>query len=429
MSRKAPSFDPPSLEVRKDPKMITQEREYELITPLFGGGVEPATADAVTVIRGSSIRGQLRFWWRATCGGQFGGNFQKMKEAEDELWGAASTPKETSDSRPRTVQLYVEIINRGKPLSQVKDRQGRQVRFSAPSSPYGYVAFPLQDKPQSYVLEGVSFSLHLEFPLAHQSEIESTLWAWETFGGIGARTRRGFGSLRCVGINKVEVPLPESGQFRANLLKALEQHVSTGTWPKDVPHLSRNRSNFRVVPENGDALRAWRMLIEKLRTFRQARTGNGRGRSRWPEPDAIRRRFPGLRSVHSEPVSNLDRFPRAEFGLPIIFDFKQGDGDPARTTLQGADHDRLASPLVIRPVACAGNRSVGLALILEAPRFPPKRLVLKGARREPDNIKAQLTSREADQVSILRGNKALQTDQPYVDILQAFLNFLVEKPS
>jgi CRISPR-associated protein Cmr1 len=72
-------------------ELLTQVREYELLTPLFGGGVEAATADPVTVIRGSSVRGQLRFWWRACRGGQFNGDLKQMKKAENLLWGAAST--------------------------------------------------------------------------------------------------------------------------------------------------------------------------------------------------------------------------------------------------------------------------------------------------------------------------------------------------
>src|SRR5712692_5047904 len=74
---------------------ITQQREYELITPLFGGGVEPGFADPVTVVRATEIRGQLRFWWRAMRGGNpnFDGELRKMKQVEDLIWGAASTPR------------------------------------------------------------------------------------------------------------------------------------------------------------------------------------------------------------------------------------------------------------------------------------------------------------------------------------------------
>src|SRR5947199_6070126 len=51
-------------------KRSGEERTYriELITPLFGGGVEAGKPDPTFPIRGTSIRGQLQFWWRATRG-------------------------------------------------------------------------------------------------------------------------------------------------------------------------------------------------------------------------------------------------------------------------------------------------------------------------------------------------------------------------
>src|SRR4051794_27912637 len=93
MSRQ-PTIAPPvteNLAVKKNDDIIKQVRRYKLITPLFGGGVEPGVNDDVTLISGKAIRGHLRFWWRATRGGQFAGDLKKMKEIEDMIWGAAST--------------------------------------------------------------------------------------------------------------------------------------------------------------------------------------------------------------------------------------------------------------------------------------------------------------------------------------------------
>src|SRR5262245_19615123 len=78
-------------EINKNSEAYTsQVHEYELMTPLFGGGVETQHADPVTIVRATEVRGQLRFWWRATRGGQFGEDLAKMKKAEDTLWGSTS---------------------------------------------------------------------------------------------------------------------------------------------------------------------------------------------------------------------------------------------------------------------------------------------------------------------------------------------------
>ena len=63
--RKKPGSTPNPVIPRTD-DMITQTRSYKLITPLFGGGVEAGKNDENIPVNGKCIRGQLRFWWRAT---------------------------------------------------------------------------------------------------------------------------------------------------------------------------------------------------------------------------------------------------------------------------------------------------------------------------------------------------------------------------
>ena len=61
-------------------------------------------------------------------------------------------------------------------------------------------SFPLQpnrdelqmrEPPIPDVWKDVHFTLTIVYPKAKSKEVEAALWAWETFGGIGARTRRG----------------------------------------------------------------------------------------------------------------------------------------------------------------------------------------------------------------------------------------------
>lgn len=390
---------------------VTQVREYRLITPLFGGGVKPAEMDPVTPIRGTAVRGQLRFWWRATRGGRYNGDLEKMKAAEDALWGAASTPGKVFVSN---VQLSVQTVNRGKPFV-VKDRRNEPISIAHFRSPYSYAAFPLE--PDQTVQEGITFQLSLGFPAEFQADVEAALWAWETFGGIGGRTRRGFGSLQCVSLNGEAVHLPADHQISKAIKMGLKRFVLPGDWSNasEVPHLSP-LSTFVITEPLPDPLAAWRNLLSELKAFRQSRNPgtatNRPGRSHWPEPDAIRRLTRKRAGRHATPLSTTDKFPRAQFGLPIIFHFKDQD-DPADTSLQGVAFDRLASPLILRPIACNGN-SVGLALILEGPRQPKGGLLLKGAPGGP-RVKSDLQPAEAARIKPLAGN---------TDILQAFLDTL-----
>ena len=128
--------------------------------------------------------------------------------------------------------------------------------------------------------------------------------------------------------------------------------------------------------------------------FRQSRPLNDKpGRSDWPEPNAIRRLFAthldtGSRS-HA-PGKGQDAFPRHEFGLPIVFWFKDSEPksgkykyhqyDPDQTELlpNETDSNRHASPLIFRSVRYKDDYNC-IALLLPQPwRLPSsERLRLK----------------------------------------------------
>ncbi|MEA4883824.1 MAG: type III-B CRISPR module RAMP protein Cmr1 [Clostridia bacterium] len=417
--------------------LITQTRSYELITPLFGGGAKPGRADSDLVIRGSGIRGQLRFWWRACRGGKFGGDLRRMREAESRLWGAASTP-----SKPRVsqVELAVKVTRRGGPLTafSLQSREGRApVARSVAAVAHPYVAFPLQPEREAIRRDGtettihslmgnVRFDLILTFPESERAEVEAALWAWETFGGVGGRTRRGFGALRLTSVDPK--PSSETDQvatpqdIRLLIEEGLHRHVSDGEWPDGIPRFAKD-PRMAVTQVFDSATQAWNHLAKRLCEFRQERYPRNPpltpGRSKWPEPDEIRRLTGSSCYRHRDPISEVRKFPRAAFGLPIVFHFKdEAAGDPSTTTLQGGAEgcERLASPLILRPVACDGGGAVGLALVLEGTSVEqiPEGLVLKGDQREY-SVQAMLTNQEAATIQPLHGDP---------NVLQVFLNSL-----
>lgn len=426
MSR-TPKIALPELKL-KPSDMITEVRTYELITPLFGGGVEPQQADPISVVRASEVRGQLRFWWRATRGGQFGGGLEELRAAEEAVWGGAARFEE---GRPVTgqslVQVAVEPERRGYPVTQFRDQRGNTFHIGDPRSPFSYAAFPLRETrsgqgarqrgEQRSVLVGVSFTLTISFPAGVEPDVQSALWAWESFGGLGARTRRGFGALKLTQLlrNGVAAPVTLLASAKPKDLSdwydaSATAHIVGSEWHTQVPYLDPKRrpvmralpDGFEVrgqdfeelvedtlllnrVPRNeasalAPALVAWYYPIFKLQEFRQSRRRNERspfGRSYWPEPDEIRNLTTGFNGRHSERLTRAPKFPRAVFGLPIVFKFKDETIDPPQSTLQGAEHDRLSSRLVLRPIACADRSYVAAATLLAGPALPPGGLTLK----------------------------------------------------
>lgn len=398
---------------------VGETRAYKLITPLFGGGVEPKKCDPVKIIRETSIRGQLRFWWRAMRGT---GSLARMKQREQAIFGCGG-----KNNKHSAISIFVEKVIQQKPIVAFKvvrrrDRNG-QPAFDRNNNPAfdldandkiaKYAAFPLlPDKNESKsegwesekVFLDVTFTVKISYPKKIEikdkdgnisftlndvdKEISAAFWAWETFGGIGGRTRRGFGALQ-----RTDVALPSANKEQENnvltfIQNGLTEHLLQDGWDEDAefPHLQSLmiNNNFVLKPFNNanqnNCLSAWKDLICALQEFRQSRVEIiGRNKpsiSHWSEPDQIRRLFPPrppkTNYAHT-PQHAVGKFPRAAFGLPIIFEFPQPN-EPPKTELKPKEKDRLASPLILRPIACADGAAVGMALILKTPPLPALKL-------------------------------------------------------
>jgi CRISPR-associated protein Cmr1 len=136
-----------------------------------------------------------------------------------------------------------------------------------------------------------------------------------------------------------------------------------------------------LVGQQQNAIEAWNQVVSLLQHFRQGKNlgrnpGTDRpGRSRWPEPETIRRVTTRRSNLHSR-MSHIpdDAFPRAELGLPIVFHFKdERQGDPPDTILypengqDGERRERMTSPLVVKPLALRDGRFMPIVLLLKAP--------------------------------------------------------------
>lgn len=330
-------------------------------------------------IRVSSIRGHLRFWWRATRGASFD-TVDELRQREGEIWGSMENPS--------PVVVEVDVTSRGKtyPCASVPYGGALQFRQNHPQ----YALFPFQGSDQQGIpigecTAGISFELTISCPVALSPEINAALWAWVNFGGIGARTRRGCGALYCQDLATQD--FANIGGWYSGCLKKLG--ISTAT-SREWPTLPE-----KILIKKGtsaDALQCWSDVIGLLQTFRQG-VNVGRnlgaqgypGRSRWPEPETIRtvtNRRSNIRK-RIEQIPN-DAFPRAELGLPIIFHFKDG-GDPADTELSPVVGDeektRMASPLILRPLRCKNGDMLQMILQLNSPRVA--KVVLKNAPKTP----------------------------------------------
>ena len=404
MSRSIMKFPDRIPEADPHPDMNSKTYTIQVITPIFGGGVKAGENDPVTPIRPSSIRGHLRFWWRTTCGSRLE-KVAQLFNREGEIWGTSDSPS------PVTIQIHQQ---KSGSLGQRKasDFYGFQSKYG----PESYVLFPARDKGSPLIKEGFTFQLEIDWPshkkLQHLRDlenaslrkenkpqmaeriddigpdIEAAVWAWTNFGGIGSRTRKGCGALFCQETapkNIAGIGIWYQDHFQGYGTDQQQQLA----WPT-LP------TNILIGSTDGKPIDQWAEVIEVMRVFRQGadigrNTGSsGRtrmpGRSRWPEPETIRR-FSKSRLPRHQRLTGIpdNAFPRAEFGLPIVFHFKDGQKkddrnadllDPPESELCPAGSMRMASPIILRPLAFGDGRR-GVPLIMRLNTEPLQQVDLK----------------------------------------------------
>ncbi len=93
------SFQPPEIpQVNLNENLITDTLHITIATPMVGGGVEVGKVDSGRPVRVSSIRGNLRYWWRML-----------NLDDEAEIWGS-------TDSKSK---VFVEVTE----FSQLRLRE------------------------------------------------------------------------------------------------------------------------------------------------------------------------------------------------------------------------------------------------------------------------------------------------------------------
>jgi CRISPR type III-B/RAMP module RAMP protein Cmr1 len=250
-------FEIPKLDPA-EPEVIGKY-ELKLATPMIGGGAVAGRPDPHWPIRSASIRGHLRFWWRATK--QFSA-YKDLFESEALVWG--------SSEGHGLVGIRVDE-------SVASERQPLRDRDDVP--PYVRNLLTQGGNPV-YVTKDASFSLTLvrnrrseELDLNH---LRLALSCWTSFGGLGARTRRGCGALS---VKPGEVPTPKF--LLDELLPKLTFRVD-GQCASLAPF---DKGRYCLGPPKQTRLEAWQCAVSILQQFRIANRDHGlriKGNDRFP---------------------------------------------------------------------------------------------------------------------------------------------------
>lgn len=180
--------------------------EVESITPLVIAGANPYSLRNET-LRPPSLRGMMRWWFRAIMGG-FLSSISDLNKLEKKVFGG------TKQSSPVIVKSENISVDKGTTRSLNLSSALRYLWFS--------ITFGGEER-RRYFEEGSTFAIQLfskeEDPLKLALDC---LWLTLYLGGIGTRSRRGMGNLKVI---QTEGEFPYSFESAASDLSSLQEYM------------------------------------------------------------------------------------------------------------------------------------------------------------------------------------------------------------
>lgn len=311
------------------------EVTYRIQTPLFLGGVDPHQAE----MRVPSIKGALRFWYRAVD--------PAYTRMEEDLFGSAQAGKGQSRFliRMETSSLKRDVIKK-----ENKQMLGKLKKLS-------YLSFSLT--PNSGEKEGrgylepnqdLKFSIMLRPPAKGEENppeawrsVLASVWLLGHIGGLGSRSRRGFGTVtlkswKLTGNDR-------ASQWLRELPIAHGAESMEKWYQRWLEGLSRIQSWF------GDVSTADHTVIDRQASFFYGTKGS----KGWEQ--ALFQAAEDLKDFREK-----NSWDRIALGLPMS---SQKRHEP-KIEYKPIDFERVASPVWIRVVQ-AGDKFYPLFVILSAP--------------------------------------------------------------
>ncbi|WP_349432705.1 type III-B CRISPR module RAMP protein Cmr1 [Methylomarinum sp. Ch1-1] len=304
--------------------MQTIEAQYEIVTPMFIGG---AHQNDEPEIRPPSVKGALRFWWRAQqwgdCLKSNEGNAHLALKAlyrdEAKLFGAAARDDAYGQG---LFQLRLKQI----------DPQGTEKKWPKNNDAgAGFLGYGLDatrnGQPHRWAIKQGKFTVCLSLKPAISSDqvqqLQHSLMLFGLLGGLGSRARRGFGSVAITSLNEKTFNFQNSEDY----FEILKKQIASIQLAPSMPLITALNDAIQVA-KAGEAPDPRRLMDQLGGAYKEARKKAGKGMAKLP------------------------------FGLPLAGN--KGSSD---------ENNRRSSPLLlhIHPI---GNQFVAMATLIPAQFHP-----------------------------------------------------------
>lgn len=262
--------------------MNTLKASFKIVTPMFLGDADQKASD----IRPPSVKGALRFWWRAInwsrylklCNGRELDALRELHVDECEIFGSAAKD--------------VAGITHGQSRVILKVTQPEKISFvydwPATNTDSGYLTYGLgatreKPTPRDAIKEGVVFSLSIlvrKKITGHKQgndrldddfvcgQLKDCLIAIGLFGGLGARSRRANGSITIEKIDDIDIDIDLSTpeKYESEVNKWLNNQDLAETYP---PFTALSKyTKWSKLHTAKDARKAHASLGQKYKEFR-----------------------------------------------------------------------------------------------------------------------------------------------------------------
>ncbi|WP_330149818.1 type III-B CRISPR module RAMP protein Cmr1 [Shewanella xiamenensis] len=361
--------------------------ELQVSAPLIMSG--HTSLEKGDSIRPSAIKGALRFWWRALQWPRLREShtsdqnaLKALHQAEADLFGAAAG----ESGKQSKVLLRIDAKQR---LDAQAFSKGQDLSKSHPGAVY-LMGQGQHQRNNGSLCAGLQSSAPMSLRLSwradtlkddEQDGLVQAVMALGLLGSVGARARKGFGSLslQTLTLNKQPLPVPanlaELRHWLADLPRGTTDELppftafgpSSRSW---VLGLKPAREPLALLNEYGLQMMRYRL------SDKSAFAGGQQGRGLFK--DDIRQLSKLLEN------RRIERAPqRAIFGLPsTIILQKKIAIKPAGKTSDGKAYERRASPLFAHIHRFPSGEQIMLTIMLPAKFLSEDRLIITASQEQ-----------------------------------------------
>ncbi len=348
---------------------------FRVVTPMFLGGAEP-TKEAE--LRVSSIKGALRFWWRALQWGKVM-DVAELRRKEACLFGSSDVGQSKFIMRIEMPTSSV-LLRPGELLERTGTKAASQ-RNAIVGEGARYLGYGLMEAfdgrnsvggrlTRSCFAAPLEFKLHVTLKATdddtQQAEVLSALKLLGLCGGVGSRARRGYGSVSLVSLQKGEAVIWSSPTDSAEWVGELKAALGELPQAQGIPEWTSFSQNYsKALILSPIQISSLELLARMGRDFVFFRSWGRDGRVLGQNSE---KRFEDDHDLMKTPANGRTRHPRRiAFGLPHNY------GKRADEQVEPEDDklDRRASSLffhIHQPMA--QQAPLGILLFLPS-RFLP----------------------------------------------------------